>query len=254
MMMNPARDATQNHLLAALSDEDFSRWSPDLEWISLLRGTMLRASGAEMKHVYFPTSSIIALYYDLNDGTSVEIAAVGNEGVVGVSLFMGGGSLSRAMVQSSGQCLRMKARAIQDEFQHSIAIRLMLLRYTQSLITQVTQTAVCNRRHTIDQQLCRWLLATLDRLPNNDIVITHELLSGMLGVRREGVSESAGKLQRDGLIDCGRGHISVRDRAGLEARACECYGTVRKESTRLGAVPAHMTTPRLGAVFQPFLA
>jgi CRP-like cAMP-binding protein len=187
-----------------------------------------------MTHVYFPTTTIVSLLYVLEDGASAEIAVVGNEGIVGVSLFMGGEStLSRSVVQSAGWAVRLRTRFLKEEFERSGPVQHLLLRYTQALITQMTQTAVCNRHHSLDQQLCRWLLLSLDRLQGNELVMTQELIANMLGVRREGVTESALKLQKDGLIRYSRGRISVQDRLGLEGRSCECYAVVKKEYDRL---------------------
>jgi CRP-like cAMP-binding protein len=232
--MSDHQEARRNHLLAALPEADWQRWQPQLEWVPLPLGQVLYESGCTMSHVYFPTDAIVSLLYVMADGASAEIAVVGNEGVVGISLFMGGGSTpSRAVVQSAGQGWRLRASAIRDEFNDSAPVMHLLLRYTQALITQMAQTAVCNRHHVLDQQLCRWLLLSLDRLPGTELVMTQELIANMLGVRREGVTEAALKLQRDGLIRYSRGHITVLDRAGLEARTCECYEVVRKEYARL---------------------
>jgi CRP-like cAMP-binding protein len=232
--MSDHQEARRNHLLAALPDADWQRWQPQLEWVPLPLGQVLYESGCTMSHVYFPTDAIVSLLYVMADGASAEIAVVGNEGVVGISLFMGGGSTpSRAVVQSAGQGWRLRAAAIRDEFNDSAPVMHLLLRYTQALITQMAQTAVCNRHHVLDQQLCRWLLLSLDRLGGDELRMTQELIANMLGVRREGVTEAALKLQRDGLIRYSRGHITVLDRAGLEARTCECYEVVKKEYARL---------------------
>jgi CRP-like cAMP-binding protein len=232
--MSDHQEARRNHLLAALPEADWQRWQPQLEWVSLPLGQVLYESGCTMSHVYFPTDAIVSLLYVMADGASAEIAVVGNEGVVGISLFMGGGSTpSRAVVQSAGQGWRLRAAAIRDEFNDSPPVMHLMLRYTQALITQMAQTAVCNRHHVLDQQLCRWLLLSLDRLGGDELRMTQELIANMLGVRREGVTEAALKLQRDGLIRYSRGHITVLDRAGLEARTCECYEVVRKEYARL---------------------
>jgi CRP-like cAMP-binding protein len=226
----PAR----NRLLAALPAADWQRWLPGLERVELPLGTVLYESGTRLSHVYFPTTAIVSLLYVMEDGASAEIAVVGNEGIVGIALFMGGDTTpNRAVVQSAGAGYRLKAKAIKQEFEQGGPVMHLLLRYTQALITQMAQTAVCNRHHTLDQQLCRWLLLSLDRLAGNELVMTQELIANMLGVRREGVTESALKLQRAGLIHYARGHISVLDRAGLEQRTCECYGVVRKEYARL---------------------
>ena len=232
--MSDHQEARRNHLLAALPEADWQRWQPQLEWVPLPLGQVLYESGCTMSHVYFPTDAIVSLLYVMADGASAEIAVVGNEGVVGISLFMGGGSTpSRAVVQSAGQGWRLRAAAIRDEFNDSAPVMHLMLRYTQALITQMAQTAVCNRHHVLDQQLCRWLLLSLDRLGGDELRMTQELIANMLGVRREGVTEAALKLQRDGLIRYSRGHITVLDRAGLEARTCECYEVVRKEYARL---------------------
>jgi CRP-like cAMP-binding protein len=197
-------------------------------------GDVVCESGVPMRYVYFPTTSIVSLLYVMEDGASAEIAVVGNEGIVGVSLFMGGETTtSRAVVQSAGHAYRLKAQLLKDAFIRAGPLQRLLLRYTQALLTQMAQTAVCNRHHTVDQQLCRWLLLSLDRLPSNKLTMTQELIANMLGVRREGVTEAAGKLQRTGLIHYSRGHITVVDRPGLEARVCECYEVVKKEFDRL---------------------
>ena len=223
-----------NHLLAALPPEERAHWSDLLEAVDLPLGQVLYESGRTLSHVYFPTTAIVSLLYVMENGASAEIAVVGNEGVVGISLFMGGGSTpSRAVVQSAGQGLRLKAAAIKEAFNRSGPVMHLLLRYTQALITQMAQTAVCNRHHSLDQQLCRWLLLSLDRLQGSDLVMTQELIANMLGVRREGVTEAALKLQKLGLIRYARGRITVLDRPALEDRTCECYGVVKKEYDRL---------------------
>ncbi|MFZ4287501.1 Crp/Fnr family transcriptional regulator [Variovorax sp. HJSM1_2] len=227
-------DSVQNQLLSALPPAQWQRWKQDLEPIELSLGLVLYESGLVMTHVYFPTTAIVSLLYVLEDGASAEIAVVGNEGIVGISLFMGGGSTpSRAVVQSAGHGYRLPATAMQVEFDRGGPVLHLLLRYTQALITQMAQTAVCNRHHSLDQQLCRWLLLSLDRLKGLELLMTQELISNMLGVRREGVTEAALKLQRAGLIRYVRGHITVLDRAGLERRSCECYAVVKKEYDRL---------------------
>jgi CRP-like cAMP-binding protein len=224
----------ENDLLAALPDAEWSRWLPQLESVDLPLGKVLYESGSELSHVYFPTTSIISLLYVMEDGASAEIAVVGREGIVGISLFMGGQSTpSRAVVQSAGRGIRLKANLMMREFNRAGPVLHLLLRYTQALITQMAQTAVCNRHHSLDQQLCRWLLLSLDRLPSDELVMTQELIANMLGVRREGVTEAAGQLQQAGLIQYRRGHITVLDRKGLEQRVCECYSVVRKEYGRL---------------------
>ena len=233
--------ARQNKLLAALPDDDWSRLQPHLKAVPMSLGNAVYESGAQLDHVYFPTTSIISLLYVLADGASAEIAVVGNEGLVGVALFMGGETTpSRAVVQSAGWAYRLRGQVLKDEFTRGGAMQHLLLRYTQALLTQMAQTAVCNRHHSIDQQLCRWLLLSLDRLASKDLTMTQELIANMLGVRREGVTEAAGKLQAAGLIHYNRGRISVTDRAGLEARCCECYAVVKRESDRLlpGLAPA----------------
>ena len=223
-----------NQLLAALPPPDWDRWLPQLERVSMPLGQVVYESGRTLSHVYFPTTAIVSLLYVMENGASAEIAVVGHEGVVGISLFMGGESTpSRAVVQSAGEGWRLRAAAIKEEFNRSHPVMHLLLRYTQALITQMAQTAVCNRHHSLDQQLCRWLLLSLDRLPGNELVMTQELIANMLGVRREGVTDAALKLQKLGLIRYARGHITVLDRPGLAARTCECYEVVKKEYDRL---------------------
>ncbi|MBK5105094.1 MAG: Crp/Fnr family transcriptional regulator [Burkholderiales bacterium] len=224
----------ENHLLSALSESTSARLVAHLEHVPIALGDVLYESGASMRHVYFPTTAIVSLLYVMEDGASAEIAIVGNEGVVGVSLFMGGESTpSRGVVQSGGHAYRLPARLLKEEFNLASELHYLLLRYTQALLTQMAQTAVCNRHHSLDQQFCRWLLLSLDRLPTNELVMTQELIANMLGVRREGVTEAAGNVQRAGLINYHRGHITVLDRPGLEARVCECYAVVKKEFDRL---------------------
>jgi CRP-like cAMP-binding protein len=224
----------QNQLLACLPDPEWQRLQPLLELVDLPLGKVLYESGEHITHVHFPTSGIVSLLYVLDNGASAEIAVVGSEGVVGISIFMGGGSTpSRAVVQSAGEGYRLPADAIKEAFERSSPVMYLMLRYTQALITQMSQTAVCNRHHTLDQQLCRWLLLSLDRLPGNELVMTQELISNMLGVRREGVTEAALKLQNAGIIRYVRGRISVLDRPKLEQRTCECYHAVKKEYDRL---------------------
>jgi CRP-like cAMP-binding protein len=223
-----------NRLLAALPEEAYQALRARLEPVDLPLGKALYESGGAQAYVYFPTSSIVSLLYVLENGSSAEIAVTGCEGVVGIALFMGGETTpSRAVVQSAGQGFRMRAAFLKDEFERGGPLQLLLLRFTQALITQMTQTAVCNRHHAVDQQLCRWLLLSLDRLPAYDLVMTQELIANMLGVRREGVTEAAGRLQADGVIEYSRGRIKVLDRDHLEARVCECYGVVKKEYDRL---------------------
>jgi CRP-like cAMP-binding protein len=234
-------DPRQNQLLAALPESAWQRWQPHLEPVTLTLGQVLYESGDTLGHVYFPTTAIVSLLYVMEDGASAEIAVVGLEGMVGVSLFMGGESTTnRAVVQSAGQGFRLRAQAMKDEFNRAGPVLHLLLRYTQALITQMAQTAVCNRHHSLDQQLCRWLLLSLDRLRGNELVMTQELIANMLGVRREGVTEGALKLQKAGLIRYARGHITVLDRPGLECATCECYAVVKKEYERL--LPAQVAT------------
>jgi CRP-like cAMP-binding protein len=233
-MMATSPDPRKNHLLAALPQTEFQHWLPELEFVDMRLGEVLYESGATLAHVYFPITAIISLLYVMQSGASAEIAVVGNEGILGISLFMGGQSTpSRAVVQSAGQGFRLKARLMKDEFDRAGPVLHLLLRYTQALITQMSQTAVCNRHHSLDQQLCRWLLLSLDRLPGNELVMTQELIANMLGVRREGVTEGALNLQKAGLIRYARGHITVLDRGGLEKRSCECYAVVKSEYDRL---------------------
>jgi CRP-like cAMP-binding protein len=228
-------------LLSALPSSIRDRWLPHLQSVDFRLGEVVYESGATLSHVYFPTTAIVSLLYVLESGASAEIAVVGNEGVVGISLFMGGKSTtSRAVVQSAGQGFRLKAETLEKEFNQAGPVLHLLLRYTQALITQMAQTAVCNRHHSLDQQLCRWLLLSLDRLQGDELAMTQELIANMLGVRREGVTEGALKLQEAGLIRYARGHISVLDRAGLETRTCECYAVVKKEYDRL--LPAQIAT------------
>jgi CRP-like cAMP-binding protein len=224
----------QNHLLAALPAPEFDRLLPHLELVPMKLSEALYESGGRLDHVYFPTTSIVSLLYVMEDGDSAEIAVVGNEGILGIALFMGGETTpSRAVVQSAGFGYRLKANFLKTEFNRGGAAMRLLLRYTQALITQMAQTAVCNRHHSVEQQLCRWLLLSLDRLPGNELVMTQELIANMLGVRREGVTEAAGKLQRDGLIRYTRGRITVLDRPRIEKTVCECYAVVKKEFDRL---------------------
>jgi CRP-like cAMP-binding protein len=224
----------QNHLLAALSAEDYEHLLPDLELIPMPLGWAVYESGGHLNYLYFPTTSIVSLLYVMEGGASAEIAITGNEGLVGISLFMGGESTpSRAVVQSAGNGYRLKASVLKKEFALGGQLQHLALRYTQALITQMAQTAVCNRHHALEQQLCRWLLLSLDRLPGNELLMTQELIANMLGVRREGVTEAAGKLQAEGLIHYSRGHITVLDRLKLESRVCECYTVVKKEYDRL---------------------
>ena len=227
-------DPRHNRLLAALPDAEWERWLPQLEAVDMPLGKVLYESGVRLTHVYFPTTSIVSLLYVMEDGASAEIAVVGHDGLVGISLFMGGQSTTnRAVVQSAGLGFRLKAHLLMLEFNRAGPVLHLLLRYTQALITQMAQTAVCNRHHSLDQQLCRWLLLSLDRLPTNILIMTQELIANMLGVRREGVTEAAGNLDKAGLIRYQRGHITVLDRSGLEKRTCECYSVVKQEYDRL---------------------
>jgi len=228
------RDPRQNHLLAALPAPESKRLYPHLELVPLPLGEVLYESGDQLHYVYFPTESIVSLLYVMADGASAEIAVVGNEGLIGIALFMGGETMpNRAVVQSAGHAYRLRGQVLKDEFNHNGELQHLLLRYTQALLTQMSQTAVCNRYHTVDQQLCRWLLLSMDRLPSNELRMSQELIANMLGVRREGVTVAAGKLQSAGLIDYSRGHIKVLDRPRLEARVCECYQVVKTEFDRL---------------------
>lgn len=239
--MATSEDPRENRILGALPQAEWERWRPQLEAVDMPLGKVLYESGMKLAHLYFPTTSIVSLLYVMENGASAEIAIVGREGLVGISLFMGGDSTpSRAVVQSAGKGYRLKAGGMMNEFNKSGPVMHLLLRYTQALITQMAQTAVCNRHHTLDQQLCRWLLLSLDRLPSNELVMTQELIANMLGVRREGVTEAAGRLQKDGLISYQRGRITVLNRPELEVRTCECYGVVKKEYDRL--LPASEAT------------
>ncbi|MBD9362396.1 Crp/Fnr family transcriptional regulator [Methylomonas fluvii] len=223
-----------NHLLKVLPEAEYERLLPHLERVEMPLGEVIYESGGELRYVYFPTTCIVSLLYVMENGASAEIAVVGNDGIIGVALFMGGGSMpNRAVVQSAGHAFRLRGQLLMQEFNRYEGMLHLLLRYTQALITQMAQTAVCNRHHSVDQQLCRWLLLSLDRLPSNELTMTQELIANMLGVRREGVTEAAGKLQHAGLIHYSRGKITVLDRPGLEARVCECYQVVRAESDRL---------------------
>jgi CRP-like cAMP-binding protein len=231
----------RNELLALLPDSIKGRIFPLLREIDLPLGKEIYAAGQEVQYVYFPVDCIISLLYVMLDGDSAEISVVGREGIVGIAVFMGGESTpSRAIVQSAGTAYRLPATELRREFNNDAAIRMLMLRYTQALITQMAQTAVCNRHHSIDQQLCRWLLLSLDRLPSNELTMTQELIANMLGVRREGVTESAGKLQKLGVINYQRGHITVLDRPQLEKLSCECYGVVKEEADRLAAYAKHL--------------
>jgi CRP-like cAMP-binding protein len=233
----------KNHLLAGLLAVDFERLQPHLELIPMLLGDVISESGGKPRYVYFPTTAIVSLHYLLECGGSSEIAGVGNEGIVGVPVFMGGETTPcRAVVQTSGECYRLKSHVLLEEFNNVEPVMRLLLCYAPALLTQVSQTAVCNRHHSIGQQLCRWLLLTLNRLPSNELTMTQGPIASMLGVRREGITEAAGRLQNYGFIRCRRGHITVLDRAGLEGAACECYAVVKKECARL----LSDVRPRLG--------
>ena len=232
--MPAPQSPSQNRLLAALPTAEFERLAPHLEPVELLLGDVLYETGGLLQHVYFPTTAILSLHYVMENGSSSEIAGVGNEGVLGISLFMGGNTTpSRAVVQTGGEGYRLSAQLMLQEFKRAGPMQQLMLRYTQALITQMSQTAACNRHHSLVQQLCRWLLLTLDRMPTNELIMTQELVASMLGVRREGVTEAAGKLQQAGVISYRRGHITVLDRAGLESQVCECYAVVKKEFARL---------------------
>jgi CRP-like cAMP-binding protein len=235
-MPNPPNHPSpkQNHLLAVLPKSESERLIPHLELVPLPLGEALYESGDHLNHVHFPTTAIVSLLYVMENGASAEIAVVGNEGIVGIALFMGGETMpNRAVVQSAGHAYRLDGRLLKQEFNRAGVLQHLLLRYTLAMLTQMAQTAVCNRHHSVDQQLCRWLLLSLDRLPANELSMTQELIANMLGVRREGVTEAAGKLQSAGLIHYSRGRITVLDRPGLEARVCECYNVVREEFRRL---------------------
>jgi CRP-like cAMP-binding protein len=232
--MSAPHSPSQNHLLAALPTADFAPLVAHLELVPMRLGDMLYGPGEQLQHAYFPTTAIVSLHYVMESGASAESAGVGNEGMVGISLFMGGNTTpSSAVVQTAGHAYRLERRKLLQEFNRAGLMQGLLLRYTQALATQMFQTAACNRHHSVEQQLCRWLLLTLDRLPSNELIMTQELVASMLGVRREGITEAAGNLQRAGVISYRRGHIAVLDRAGLENRVCECYAVVRKEMGRL---------------------
>jgi CRP-like cAMP-binding protein len=234
----------QNHLLAALPTEEFERLAAHLELVAMPIGKMLYEPDEQLQHAYFPTTCIVSLHYVMESGASAETAGVGNEGMVGVSLFMGGNTTSSsAVVQTAGYAYRLERRLLKQEFDRAGALQRLLLRYTQALMTQMTQTSVCNRHHSVEQQLCRWLLLTLDRMPTNDLIMTQELVASMLGVRREGITEAAGNLQSAGFISYRRGHISVLNRSGLEEHTCECYAIVKKEMDRLLSDVQYRQTP-----------
>jgi CRP-like cAMP-binding protein len=232
--MAGAHDPQHNHLLAGLSLEERNRLFPHLQYVAMPLGKVLYESGDTLRHVYFPVDCIVSLLYVMENGQSAEISVVGNEGLIGIALFMGGETTpSRAIVQSAGYAYRLDGQRLKDEFHRNSSLHVLLLRYTQALITQMSQTAVCNRHHTVDQQLARWLLLSLDRLSDNKLAMTQELIANMLGVRREGVTEAAGKLQTLGVIQYARGHITVLDRPKLEQLSCECYAVVKRETDRL---------------------
>ena len=233
-MTTDSHNPNQNHLLAALPADALARLSEHLELVPMRLGDMLYDPGVQLQHAYFPTTCIVSLHYVMESGASAEAAGVGNEGMLGISLFMGGNTTtSSAVVQTAGHAYRIKRQVLKQEFDQAGLLQRLLLRYTQALMTQMSQTAVCNRHHSIEQQLCRWLLLTLDRSPGNELIMTQELVASILGVRREGITEAAGKLQHAGLISYRRGHISVLNRAGLEHNTCECYAVVKTEFARL---------------------
>jgi CRP-like cAMP-binding protein len=238
--MSPPPNPNRNYLLAALPAAEFERLESHLELVPMLLGETLYEPGRQLQHVYFPTTAIVSLLYIMETGASAEMARVGNEGILGIALFMGGDTTpSSAVVQTAGHGYRLRASLLKEEFNRAAPVRRLLLRYTQGLIAQISQTAACNRHHSVRQQLCRWLLLTLDRLPANELVMTHGLVASAFGVRRETITEAAGNLQRDGLIRYRRGHIAVSERSGLEAGACECYAVVKKELSRLQSDARH---------------
>jgi CRP-like cAMP-binding protein len=232
--MSPPHSPNRNYLLAALPAAEFERLEAHLELIPMLLGETLYEPGRQLQHAYFPTTAIVSLLYITESGASAEVARVGNEGILGIALFMGGDTTpSSAVVQTAGHGYRLPGKLLKEEFIRVASVRRLLLRYTQGLIAQISQTAACNRHHSVKQQLCQWLLSTLDRLPAKEMIVTHDLVASAFGVRRESITEAAGNLQRDGLIRYRRGHIAVSERAGLEAGACECYAVVKKELSRL---------------------
>jgi CRP-like cAMP-binding protein len=238
--MSLPHSPNRNFLLAALPAAEFERLEPHLELVPMLLGETLYEPGHQLQHVYFPTTAIVSLLYILESGASAEAARVGNEGILGIALFMGGDTTpSSAVVQTAGHGYRLRAKLLKEEFNRAAPLRRLLLRYTQALIAEISQTAACNRHHSVRQQLCRWLLLTLDRLPATELIMTHGLVASAFGVRRETITEAAGDLQRDGLIRYRRGHIAVSERSGLEAGACECYAVVKKEQSRLQSDPRH---------------
>ncbi len=233
-MSQPTLEPEGNRLLAMLPGEESARLRPHLEHVNLKLGEVIYESGGQQSYIYFPTTAIISLLYMMENGASAEMGVAGNEGVVGIALFMGGDTVpNRAVVQSAGAARKMKTKMLQDEFARGGTFQRLLLRYTQALMTQMSQTAVCNRLHTVEQQLCRWLLLSRDRLNSDELVMTQELIANMLGVRREGVTNAAGRLQENGLISYVRGRITILDRHGLEATVCECYRVVKDEYDRL---------------------
>jgi len=247
--MPSTHSPNQNRLLASLPEAEFKRLSPHLGLVPLALGTMLYEPGGQMQHAYFPTTAIVSLHYVMESGASAETAGVGNEGVVGIALFMGGDTTpSSAVVQIAGHAYRLDGRLLKEEFDRAGMAQRLLLRYTQALMTQMSQTAACNRHHTVEQQLCRWLLLTLDRTATNELVMTQELVANMLGVRREGITEAARRLQQAGLISYRRGHLAVLERSGLETRACECYAVVKKELARLLSDVLYRQSPAAVAV------
>ncbi|MGZ5028901.1 MAG: Crp/Fnr family transcriptional regulator [Methylobacter sp.] len=264
--MTHSNSLWQNHLLDSLSAAEYKRFFPHLELVAMSLGDVLYESGDEVRYAYFPTTCIVSLVYVMESGAPAEIAVVGDDGVIGVSLFMGGGTMpNRAVVRSPGYAYRLRAHQLMQEFNRfgghrNGALHNLLLRYTQTLLTQIAQTAACNRHHFVDQQLCRWLLLSLDRLHSNELSTTQELIANMLGVRREGITEAAGKLQQAGLINCRRGHITVLDRSGLEERACECYQVIKTESDRLLQPPPqpsftpHMPLQKTGSMRGEFFS
>jgi CRP-like cAMP-binding protein len=238
--MSLAHSPNRNYLLAALPAAEFERLEAHLELVPMLLGDTLYEPGRQLQHVYFPTTAIVSLLHIMESGASAEVARVGNEGILGIALFMGGDTTpSSAVVQTAGHGYRLRGQLLKEEFNRAAPVRRLLLRYTQALIAQISQAAVCNRHHSVRQQLCQWLLSTLDRLPANEVVMTHDLVASAFGVRRETITEAAGNLQRDGLIRYRRGHLAVSERSGLEAGACECYAVVKKELNRLQSDARH---------------
>jgi CRP-like cAMP-binding protein len=238
--MSQPHSPNRNYLLAALPAAEFERLESQLELVPMLLGETLYEPGRQLQHVYFPTTAIVSLLHIMESGASAEVARVGNEGILGIALFMGGDTTpSSAVVQTAGHGYRLRGKLLKEEFNRAAPVRRLLLRYTQALIAQISQTAACNRHHSVRQQLCQWLLSTLDRLPANELIMTHDLVASAFGVRRETITEAAGNLQRDGLIRYRRGHLAVSERSGLEAGACECYAVVKKELNRLQSDARH---------------